>query len=129
MVELIHSRGAKARLHCHGKIGDVLDPIAMTGADGLDPCEPPPAGDTPLVQVKERVGHDMCIFGNLELRLLETAAPDAIEEAVRECMRVGKPGGGYVIMPTAAPINVPLASRTEENYLRFIDAAVESGRY
>ena len=42
MVDLIHSRGAMVRLHCHGKIGKVLDMIAETGADGLDPCEAPP---------------------------------------------------------------------------------------
>jgi len=32
-------------------------------------------------------------------------------------------------MPTAAPINIPLSPRTEENYLAFIDAALEYGEY
>jgi thiazole synthase ThiGH ThiG subunit len=44
-------------------------------------------------------------------------------------MASAKEGGGYVIMPTAAPINSPLQKKTEENYLRFIDAALEWGRY
>lgn len=129
MVDLIHSKGAKARLHCHGRIGEVLDMIIDTGSDGLDPCEAPPDGDIKLCEVKRRVGNRMSIFGNLELKLLERGTKEEIAEAVRQCMSAAKEGGGYVIMPTAGPINTPLAKKTEDNYLRFIDAALEYGRY
>lgn len=129
LVDLIHSRGSKARLHCHGRIGRVLDLIAATGADSTDPCEGPPDGDIPLGEVKRRIGSRLSLFGNLQLKLLEHASPDEVRTAVRDCMAAAKPGGGYVIMPTAAPINSPLARKTEENYLRFIDTALESGRY
>ena len=129
MVDLIHSKGAKARLHCHGKIGEVLDMILDTGSDGIEPCEPPPDGDIALSEVKKRVGTRMSVFGNLELKLLERGTEEEVEEAVKECMRAAKEGGGYVIMPTAAPINTPLAKKTEENYLQFIDAALKYGRY
>jgi uroporphyrinogen decarboxylase len=129
MVDLIHSKGAKVRLHCHGRIGQVLELIKETGADGLDPCEAPPDGDITLREVKQRVGDTMCIFGNIQLRLLECGTAHDVEYAVTECMESAKQGGGYVIMPTAAPINSPLAPKTEENYLRFIDAALKYGEY
>jgi len=129
MIGLIHSRGAMARLHCHGKIGSVLEAILRTGADGLDPCEPPPDGDVELEEVKRRAGDRMSLFGNLELKLLETGTAADVEEAVQQCMSAAKPGGGFVIMPTAAPINVPLAPRTEANYMRFIDTALKLGQY
>lgn len=129
MVELVHSFGAKVRLHCHGKIGRVLDMIAATGTDAIDPCEPPPDGDIALAEVKRWVGDRLRVFGNLELKLLEHELAQEVEAAVKLCMDSAKAGGRYVIMPTAAPINVPLARKTEENYIRFIDAAVEHGRY
>jgi uroporphyrinogen decarboxylase len=129
MVDLVHSKGAKARLHCHGKIGQVLDMILETGSDGIDPCEAPPDGDITLSEVKKRVGTRMSVFGNLELKLLERGTEEDVEEAVKECMRAAKEGGGYVIMPTAGPINTPLAKKTEDNYLQFIDAALKYGRY
>ena len=129
MVRLIHDKGSMARLHCHGRIGQVLDLILGTGADGLDPCEPPPDGDIALADVKARVAGRMCIFGNLELKLLEHGTAAAVEQAVRRCMQSAKQDGGYAIMPTAAPIDVPLSPKTEENYRRFIDVALELGEY
>jgi uroporphyrinogen-III decarboxylase len=129
MVRLIHERGSMARLHCHGKIGRVLDLILATGADGLDPCEPPPDGDIPLAATKARVAGRMCVLGNLELKLLEHGAGAEVERTVRTCMQSAKEGGGYVIMPTAAPINVPLSPRTAANYRRFIDVALALGEY
>jgi uroporphyrinogen-III decarboxylase len=130
MVDLIHSRGAKVRFHCHGKIRQVLDMIVATGADGLDPCEGPPDGNIPLGALKARLeGTGVSIFGNLQLKLLEHGTVDEVEATVRACMRAAKAGGGYVIMPTAAPVNIPLAKQTEENYLRFIDTALAYGKY
>jgi len=129
MVDLIHSRGAKVRFHCHGKIRSVLDMIVDTGSDAIDPCEAPPDGDITLAELKKRIGNKMCIFGNLQLKLLEHGSTDEVEKSVKECMQAAKNGGGYVIMPTAAPINIPLAKKTEENYLRFIYSALECGEY
>ena len=129
MVDLIHSKGANARFHCHGRIGQVLDMIVETGSDSIDPCEAPPDGDITLSEVKKVIGKKVCIFGNLQLKLLEHGTAEEVEKAVKECMDAAKEGGGYVIMPTAAPINTPLAKKTEENYLRFIDTALEYGEY
>lgn len=129
MVDLIHRYGARVRFHCHGRIGEVLDMIAVTGADALDPCEAPPDGDVELVEIKRRASGRMCLFGNLQLKLLEHGTPGEVEAAVRQCMDAAKAGGGYVIMPTAAPIDVPLSPRTEENYLCFIEIALACGQY
>lgn len=129
MVDLIHAHGALARLHCHGRIGKILEAIADTGADAIDPCEAPTDGDVDLSQVKERVGDRMCIFGNVQLKLLEGGTEKQVEEAVITCMNAAKAGGGFVIMPTAAPISSPLAAQTERNYIRFIETALEHGKY
>jgi uroporphyrinogen-III decarboxylase len=129
MIDLIHARGAKARFHCHGRVGQVLEMIAATDADAIDPCEAPPDGDIELTDIKRRVGDRLCLFGNLQLKLLEHGSREQVAEAVRASFRAAKQGGGYVIMPTAAPINVPLAGKTEENYITFIETALEEGVY
>jgi uroporphyrinogen-III decarboxylase len=129
MVELIHCHGAKVRLHCHGKIGHVLDMMLETGADALDPLEAPPDGDILLAEVKRHTAGQVGLFGNLQLKLLEHGSTEQVRNAVARCMDAAKAGGHYVIMPTASPINTPLAPQTEENYLTFFDTALELGQY
>ena len=129
IVELIHSCGAMARIHCHGRIGRVLDMMIASGADAIDPCEAPPDGDIELADVKKKCAGKMTIFGNLELKLLEQGTTNDVKHAVRNCMKAAKEGGGYVILPTAAPINIPLEPQTAENYKTFITTALEEGRY
>ena len=130
MTRLIQARGAKVRVHCHGRIGRVLDLLLEAGCDGIDPCEPPPDGDIGLAEVKRRCyAARVSVWGNLELKLLEHGTPAEVRAEVRRVMDQAKAGGGFVVMPTAAPINVPLAPETEANYKAFIQAGLEFGRY
>ena len=129
MTELIHRYGGLARIHSHGRIGKVLDDIISCGADSLDPCEAPPDGDITLRELKAVTSGKMCLFGNIQLKSLEHADTHEIRGIVRVCMDSAKEGGGYVIMPTAAPINIPLSPKTEENYRIFIETALEYGKY
>jgi uroporphyrinogen-III decarboxylase len=130
MTEMVHARGAKVRIHCHGKIGKVLDLILETGADGIDPCEPPPDGDIDLADAKRRcASRGVSVWGNLELKLLEAGTASEVRAAVRGILDAAKDGGGLVILPTAAPIDAVLSPRTEANYKVFIETALESGRY
>lgn len=129
MVDLIHSYGRLVRIHCHGRIGKVIDMIAETGCDATDPCEEPPDGDITLENLKKRVGDRLCLHGSMQLKLLENADGDTVRRETARMMRTGKPGGRFVIMPTAAPINVPLNPRTEENYRIYIDTALSISEY
>ncbi len=130
MTRLIHERGAKVRLHCHGKMGQVLDMILETGCDGVDPCEPPPDGDIELDELKCRChARGVSVWGNIELKLLEQGTPAQVRAEVQKIMAQAKDGGGFVLIPTAGPINVPLSPKTEANYKAFIDAGLEFGAY
>ena len=130
MTRLIHARGGKVRLHCHGKMAQVLDMILETGCDGIDPCEPPPDGDIELDEVKRRCqARGVSVWGNIELKLLEQAAPGQVRAEVHRIMDQAKAGGGFVLMPTAAPISLALSPRTEANYKALIDAGIEFGTY
>ena len=130
MVRLIHARGSKVRLHCHGKIRRVLDMILETGCDGIDPCEPPPDGDMELDEVKRRCqARGVSVWGNIELKLLEQGTPEQVRAEVRRIMNQAKAGGGFVMIPTAGPINVPLSPATEANYRAFIETGLELGKY
>ena len=129
MVQLIHSYGRLVRIHCHGRIGKVIDMIVETGCDGTDPCEETPDGDTTLEELKARVGDKICLFGSMQLKLLEKGSREDVIRETRRMMLAGKPGGRFVIMPTASPIDVPLKEKTVENYRAYIDTALEYAAY
>ncbi len=69
------------------------------------------------------------MWGNIELKLLEQGTSAQVRAEVRKIMDQAKDGGGFVLIPTAGPINVPLSPKTEANYKAFIDAGLEFGRY
>jgi hypothetical protein len=128
-VRMIREAGGFPRLHSHGKIGQVVDQIAEMEPDALDPLEPPPDGDITLAALKREVGDRICLTGGIELKYLEVENGAFVERLVRDMMAAGKPGGRFILMPTAAPINIPLSPKTESNYARFIETGLETGRY
>jgi uroporphyrinogen-III decarboxylase len=104
--------------------------ILETGCDAIDPCEPPPDGDIDLGEVKGRsLAQRVSVWGNMELKLLERGRPEQVREEVRRIMEKAKPNGGFILLPTASPVNIPLSSQTEANIMAFIDAGLEFGQY
>ena len=128
-VQMIREAGAWPRIHIHGKIGRVLEEIKKIAPAAIDPIEPPPDGDIELISLKREIGGQICLMGGIEPRHLEAGDGNFVEKLVRELMAAGKPGGRFVIMPTAAPIDIPLPPRTEANYFRWIETALEVGKY
>ncbi len=116
MVDLIHRHGGYARLHSHGRLKDILDSICATGCDGLDPIEPPAQGDVELAYVRERYGRQLILFGNIEATDLENLPVPAFEKKVRQALKEGPGGRGFVLMPSACPYGRKLSSRTLANY-------------
>jgi uroporphyrinogen-III decarboxylase len=118
MVQAIQSRGGFARIHCHGKLRQILPLIAETGAVGLDPIEPPPQGDVELAEVRSEYGQKFTLFGNLEASDIEMLPPRAFAEKVRRAIDqgTGGTGRGFVLMPSACPYGRELSDRALRNY-------------
>lgn len=129
LCSLIKHAGAIPRIHCHGRIATVLDEFAETEALVLDPLEPPPDGDIALMDVKHRYGQRFCLMGGIELKDLELCSREQIDRLVRDAMDAAKQGSGFVLMPTACPLDVNLSVRTEGNYLQMIESALKYGCY
>ena len=118
MIESIHRHGGFARVHCHGRLRAVLPLIAAMGADGTDPVEPPPLGDVELADVRREFGQQLVLFGNLELRDIETLPPAEFERVVACSLRDGTAGSGrgFVLMPSACPCGRHVTPRAMANY-------------
>lgn len=125
MVRAIQKHGGYARLHCHGRLKNILPLIAGMGAVGLDPIEPPPQGDLELSDVRREVGRQMVLFGNIEASDIENLAPRDFEKKVRAALEQGTAGEGrgYVLMPSASPYGRTLTPHTLDNYRTMVRLA------
>lgn len=123
LVESIHRYDGYARIHSHGKLKAILDLIAHTGCDGLDPIEPPPQGDVSLAFVRQRYGRAWVLFGNLEVSDIENLPTSLFEARVRQALKEGMAGEGrgFVLMPSACPYGRQLSPLALANYRKIIE--------
>lgn len=118
MVDVINKYGGYPRIHCHGRIRNILPYIADMGPMGLDPIEPPPQGDVELSYVRKNYGKQMVLFGNIEVADIEEKDPADFEKIVEKALREGTEGEGrgYVLMPTSCPYGRKISDRVLANY-------------
>jgi len=129
LIRMIREAGFFVQMHSHGKVGSVLHYIEQCSPDALEPLEPPPDGDIELAEVKKRIGHKITLCGNMEMRGFEIGTPEEIDAKVKKIMEDAKGEGGFILMPTATPITVPLEERIARNLIQFIDSGIKYGRY
>ncbi len=122
MVQAIQRHGGYARIHSHGRLRLILDDIASTGCDGLDPLEPPPQGDMTLREIRQRCGEQMVLFGNLEASDLENLLEQQFREKVRAALADGPGGRGFVLMPSSCPYGRVLSPQALRNYQVMVES-------
>jgi uroporphyrinogen-III decarboxylase len=118
MVKMIQQHDGYARLHSHGRLRRILPQIAAMAPDGLDPVEPPPQGDMTLAELRQEVGAQMVLFGNIEASEIEQLAPDAFAARVRQAIADGTAGEGrgFVLMPSSCPYGREISPNVLRNY-------------
>ena len=129
LIELVHQYGGRVIVHHHGCIAAILERIADMGADGIQPIEEPPIGDTTMAEAKARIGERVCLVGSIQYDDLERLTPDQLEALVKRQISDAAPGGGMILAATAGPYAAHLTNRQQENYLRMIKAGKRWGRY
>lgn len=123
-IDAIQEEGALAVKHSDGNLWPILDDIVGTGADGLNPIEPVAGMD--LAEVKAAYGDRICLIGNIDCGDLLCNAPVAeVERTVRETIRVGAPGGRFILSSS----NSIHASVRPENFRAMIEAGKRCGAY
>ena len=129
MVKSIQGHGGYARIHSHGRLRGILPSIEKMGPRGLDPIEPPPQGDMTLAQVRQAIGGQAVLFGNIEASDIENLDLVDFEKKVVTALREGTAGEGrgFVLMPSAGPYGRHISDRVLRNYQAMIRLATTWG--
>ena len=86
--------------------------------DAIDPLEPPPDGDAELPEIRQLLGKNVVLIGNIEERLFEVGTKQDIETAVEQAIEEGAKGGPFILCPTAMPLTTPLDPKIQENIIQ-----------
>jgi len=130
LVELIHSwPGKYVIVHSHGRVNRFLERFAALGMDGLNVLEPPPLGDVELADAKRRIGKRVCLIGNIQYDDLARSSREQVRQLVRQTLAAGAPGGGFILSPCASPYEHPLPPKAAGNFIEYLRAAHDYGRY
>ena len=119
----VKEMGLYAILHSDGDLTPCLDIIADSGIHALQAIDP--VAGMNIAEVKEKVGKQICLCGNVDCGLLVAGSEDQIVEATRQLLKVCMPGGGFVFgASNAVQMEVP-----SENFLAMVHARDRFGRY
>ena len=104
-------------LHICGNSNPILEMMADTGADCVEPLDP--MGGVEVADAKRRIGKRVALMGGLSPLTLLNGSPEQVFEEATACCRAGGLDGGYIL---AAGDMVPDRS-PEENVLAMVQAA------
>lgn len=76
--DLVHQRGGRMHVHCHGSLSKVFEAFVASGVDVLHPVEPPPMGDLPAKEAKRLAGDGLCIEGNIQIAHVYEHSPQEV---------------------------------------------------
>ena len=126
VTDAVKATGVPVYTHTCGSIGDRLNLMVKTGTQGIDTLDPPPLGNSDLAEAKTLIGDKVFIKGNMNsVALLDFTTREEVIEHASERIRIGKPGGGY-ILSTACSVS----PRMEPWKLELlVPLAEEIGRY
>ncbi len=104
LIDLIHERGGRIHIHCHGSMKNVLQGFIDMGADVLHPFEPPPQGDIRSSEAKSLARGKMCLEGNIQIHRMYESTPDEIRHETEQLIAdVFDDNRGLIVCPTASP--------------------------
>jgi len=123
VADLVHSRGRKFIFHSCGNIYKFLERFVDWGFDGIITMEP--TAGMELAKVREQVGHDLVLIGNLDVsHLLVKGTRAEVDTAVKHAIRDAGRGGGFIL---SAAHSHPFVDAERLRWM--VEAAHEHGRY
>ena len=123
LIDIIHASGFLAAIHCHGRVREVLPHILDTGADLLEPIEPPPQGDITLAELLGQAGDRICLMGHVQDQDFYTAPPGYMTRWVQQIAATVGGRTGYTMTPTCTPFEFPCSDTYRRNYIEWLEAA------
>jgi uroporphyrinogen-III decarboxylase len=125
-IELLQQNGLPAMYHNCGEIMNLVESYKDLGVRVVEPFSPPPLGDADLARAKALVdGRYVMLSGIDQVNVLQKGTVDQVKQATEQCIRTGKPDGGFILQPVDfLEYGTPL-----ENVEAYVTTALEHAAY
>lgn len=80
--------------HTDGNILPILDALLEGKPHALHSLDP--QGGVDIARLKQQIGRDVCLIGNVNCALLDTGTDEEVLASTRYALRNGMPDGGYI---------------------------------
>jgi uroporphyrinogen decarboxylase len=115
IIDSIRQSGAFAIKHTDGNIMPILDQLVECRPHALHSLDPMAGVD--IKKVKELVGGEVCLCGNVHCAALQTGTLEEVRQSAEYCLTWAKPGGGYIFCTS----NIPFKGMPAERYDFILD--------
>lgn len=107
ICDLIHSGGGNVWVHCHGRVGRLIERFIGMGVDVLNPIEPPPQGDVTMNEAVAAAKGRIGLEGNIEIGALLLEKPETLRGKIREAAREGAKNVRFILCQSAGYMEYP----------------------
>ncbi len=129
MTGVLREHDCLPYLHCHSRVGALLERFCDMGFVATHPVEPPPMGDVTAQQFKDRVGGRLAMIGNIQVGdLMHSEDPESIRAWITNLIDTMGVEGGLIVSESATPWESPMPDHALRNYITLIEAAHAVGR-
>jgi len=105
-VEAVKPTGMLVYLHICGNSNPILEMMAETGVDCIEPLDP--LGGVDIAEAKKRVGDRVALMGGVNTVVLANGTAEDVEAEARKCIEKGWEKGGYILAAgDMVPNNAP----------------------
>lgn len=94
LIQGYRDQGHYVIKHTDGNIMPILDQLVQAAPHALHSLDP--QGGVDMARIKQLVGNQVCLIGNVDCGLLDSGTDAECRESARYALRHGMPGGGYI---------------------------------
>lgn len=95
LIEAVRPFGVLIYLHMCGNVTRLLELMADTGTDCIEPLDP--LGGVDVADAKRRIGHRVALMGGVNTVTLACGTLAGVAAECQRCLQAGSPGGGYIL--------------------------------
>jgi len=130
LIEIL-KRGKKNYIcyHWHDHIDDLISYVMKLGINIIEPISNTFEKPNFILKIRKIVGNEVVIMGGVDAIDMEFKTPEEITQLVKETIIQGGRKGRFILIPSDIPESAPLTPELERNYITFLQAAIQYGKY